>query len=90
MEKKSLKEKVLALFGSLKFWIATLTMVTMLLEAFAGGTLTMQVFVNVIQTWLVAVFGVGVVDSIAEKIGGSRFASVISALQKQLDEIKKK
>lgn len=69
MQKKSLKEKVAGLFGSLKFWIATLTMATMVLESIAGGTFTLQIFVDSVQTWLVAVFGVGVLDGIAERIG---------------------
>lgn len=69
MEKKSLKEKIVGLFGSLKFWIATLAMVTMLLEAVANGTFTLQILTDLVQTWLIAVFGVGVLDGVAERIG---------------------
>lgn len=60
-------QKVGALLGSLRFWLLTFVAVIMILQA--KGIIDAAVF-DIIKTWLIAVFGVGTLDSIASKVGG--------------------
>jgi len=57
-----MSSKILALLGSVRFWILTLTAVLAVLQ---GNPL-----VDTIQLWGLAVAGVGTLDSVASKIGG--------------------
>ncbi len=68
----TLVEKVKALFGSLKFWLATSVFITGLLGALVDGTFTVAFLINIGQTWLAVVAGIGVLDGITERIGGSK------------------
>lgn len=66
---KTFSEKVGALFGSLRFWLLTFIAVIMILQA--KGIIDTAVF-DIIKTWLIAVFGVGTLDSVASKFGGNK------------------
>jgi hypothetical protein len=66
---KTLSEKIKSVVGSLRFWLLTFVAVIMILQA--KGIIDDAVF-NIIKTWLVAVFGVGTLDSIASKFGGNK------------------
>lgn len=55
-------EKVLALLGSLRFWIVTLTAVTSYLNGVD--------FQTVLNIWAAAVVGLGTADSVAERLAG--------------------
>jgi len=57
-----MSSKILALLGSIRFWILTLTAVLAVLQ---GASL-----IDTVQIWGVAVAGVGTLDSVASKIGG--------------------
>lgn len=67
-----LKQKMGKLFGSLKFWLATTVFASAVLEGLINGTLTLQVFADIGQTWLMAVTAIGVADGVAERLGGSK------------------
>ena len=56
--------KLLALLGSVRFWILTLTAALAVLQ---GAPL-----VETIQMWGLAVAAVGTIDSAASKIGGGK------------------
>ena len=64
---KTIPTKIKELFGSLRFWLLTFVAIIMILQS--KGLIDAEVF-NIMKTWLVAVFGVGTLDSIAGKIGG--------------------
>lgn len=57
-------QKILALLGSIRFWILTLTAVLAVLQ---GAPL-----LDTIQVWGLAVAAVGTIDSAASKIGGGK------------------
>jgi len=62
--------KIKELFGSIRFWLVTLTAVVAVLQ----GYVTNEVFIiadilTTIEIWLGAVVGVGTLDSIATKFG---------------------
>lgn len=54
--------KIFAIFGSVRFWILTLTAVIAILDG--------QAVLSVIQVWLAAVAALGTLDSFALKFGG--------------------
>lgn len=60
-------DKIKAILGSVRFWIVTLTAVVAVLEALTAGTLTLEYVFNTVQVWLVAVVGIGTLDSVATK-----------------------
>lgn len=68
----TLGEKLKALFGSLKFWLATSVFITAVLDALVGGTLSLALIFDLGQTWLAVVAGIGVLDGVTERIGGSK------------------
>lgn len=67
--KEIVSGKIKELFGSLRFWLLTTTALLMILQL--NGVIDGPTF-DVIKTWLLAVFGVGTLDSIADKIGGKK------------------
>ncbi len=69
---KTIFGKVKALFGSLKFWLATTVFISAVLEAAINGTLNLAYFINVGQIWLTAVTAIGVLDGATERLGGSK------------------
>lgn len=64
---KTLPQKMGEILGSVRFWLLTFIAVIMILQI--KGIIDDAIF-NVIKTWLIAVFGVGTLDSVASKIGG--------------------
>ena len=54
--------KVLAILGSVRFWIVTLTAALAILQGQDPST--------VAQVWLAAIAAIGTIDKAAEKIGG--------------------
>lgn len=57
-----MKDKIVGILSSVRFWIVTLTAVV--------GVLNGQDVVTVVQVWLAAVAGLGTLDSVASRIGG--------------------
>ncbi len=66
---KTISEKIGEILGSVRFWLLTLTAIIMILQA--KGIIDDATF-DIIKVWLLGVFGVGTVDSIASKIGGDK------------------
>ena len=69
MDFSKLKSNLGALFSSLRFWIATLALISSILEAYANGTFTLAYAYNDIQIWLGVVLAIGSFDSVATKFG---------------------
>ena len=65
-----MKDKVLALLGSIRFWIVTLGFVLAFLTTFETEGFVLATLLENIRNWLLAVAAVGTADSIASKIGG--------------------
>jgi hypothetical protein len=61
-------EKIVRVLGSLRFWIVTLTAVIAVLTGVEKSGFSMVDLLNTIQVWLLAVAGIGTLDSIAEKL----------------------
>lgn len=57
-------DKILGILSSVRFWIVTLTAVV--------GVLSGQDTSTVVQVWLGAVAGLGTLDSVASRIGGTK------------------
>lgn len=55
-------QKVMAILGSVRFYIITLSAIVAILSG--------QPALTVIEVWLAAVAGIGTLDSVASKIGG--------------------
>ena len=68
----TLGEKLKALFGSLKFWLATSVFITAVLEALVSGAFTLPYLFDIGQTWLAVVTGIGIFDGGMERLGGSK------------------
>lgn len=65
-----MKNKIKMIAGSIRFWIITLTGVIAILEGIAiTGGFDILATIDVIKIWLVAVAGLGTLDSVASKIG---------------------
>ncbi len=64
---KTLKQKFIELLNSTRFWTITATAVVAILGAIQSGSLDMNFVLSTIKVWLIAVAGVGTLDSIAEK-----------------------
>lgn len=70
-----MKEKIKILFSSIRFWIITLTMIIAILEEYSsviGGGIALADLFGIIQVWLIAVVGIGTLDSIATKFGTAK------------------
>lgn len=63
--------KIKELIGSLRFWIVTLTAVLAVLQQVAGGTVDIVSVIDILQTWLGVVVGIGTLDSVALKLGAA-------------------
>lgn len=62
-------DKIKELIGSIRFWIATLAMLSLL----AGHYLPSSQFLfDTISVWLGVVFGAGTLDSIATKVSSKK------------------
>jgi len=61
--------KIKALFGSVRFWVVTLTAIVAILESQVGGT-DIAGILEIVKIYLITVAGIGTVDSVARKIGG--------------------
>ena len=55
--------KIWAIFGSVRFWIVTLTAALALLNG--------QPVIETVQMWLAAIALIGTIDKVATKIGGN-------------------
>jgi len=62
-------DKVKILIGSVRFWMLTLSAIVAILESYVtNGAILLPDFFEIVKIWLVAVVGVGTLDSIALKI----------------------
>lgn len=64
--------KLLELLGSLRFWTLTLAAVVAELTGIAKSGFNLIDLLNIIQVWLLAVAGVGTLDSIAKNISAKK------------------
>ena len=64
-----MKFKLMALLGSIRFWILTLTAVLAILNRLVDGALDIQFVFKTAEVWLSAVVILGSLDSVAEKLG---------------------
>lgn len=65
-------QKIKAILGSIRFWILTLTGVVAVLSSITDGTASLQVVFDIIEKWLIAVVGLGTLDSVATKYGEAK------------------
>lgn len=64
---KTLKDKFIAILNSTRFWVITATALVAVINAKIAGSLDMNFVLVTVKTWLIAIAGVGTLDSIAEK-----------------------
>lgn len=65
-----MQAKLRSLLGSLRFWIVTTTAVLAVLQSVeANSALVLADLIQLLQYWLVAVVGIGTLDSVATKFG---------------------
>lgn len=64
---KTIPEKIGGILGSVRFWLLTIIAIVMILQV--KGIIDGATF-DIIKAWLIAVFGVGTLDSLASKVGG--------------------
>jgi len=62
--------KIKDLFSSVRFWVVTLTAIVAILEAQTGGA-GLTDMLEIVKIYLITVAGIGTVDSVARKIGGT-------------------
>lgn len=64
---KTFKEKIISLLNSTRFWMLSATAIVAIINAKIVGTLDTNFVLNTVKIWLMAIAGVGTLDSIAEK-----------------------
>ena len=65
-----MQNKIKAITGSIRFWIITLTGIIAILEGIViTGGFDILATLDIIKIWLVAIAGLGTLDSVASKIG---------------------
>ena len=64
-------DKLKALFGSLRFWVILLASITAILQSISlnGGDLVS--ILDIIRNTLIAIVGLGTLDSVSEKMGSA-------------------
>lgn len=67
----TLWEKAKALFGSIRFWIVTLTFATKWLSGVETDGFVLGVLLENVYQWLAVVAGIGTLDSVAERFGAT-------------------
>lgn len=67
-----LKAKFEKLAGSLKFALVTIVFLSAVVESIINGTFTIGLMVDQAQIWATAVAGIGILDGLAERIGGKK------------------
>lgn len=67
-----IQKKLKALFGSIRFWIITLTAIVTGLQVFSAHSgFDLNAELQIIKMWLLTVVGMGTLDSVATKFGAS-------------------
>lgn len=69
--KKNIWYKIGELFGSVRFWLITIGVIITGIKMAQAGNLDIIGLLTLIQGYIGTVAGVGMVDKIAEKVGGS-------------------
>lgn len=64
-----MRAKIVALLGSIRFWVITLGAASAFLAGVEKSGFNLASLLDTITVWLAAVAGVGTLDSIAEKFG---------------------
>lgn len=68
----TIEKKLSELFGSIRFWIITLTAIVTGLQAYLTNSgFDAATELQIIKLWLLAVVGMGTLDSVATKFGKS-------------------
>ena len=67
-----MKTKILELLGSRTFWLATLTAITAVVRLYAPDNYYIEQVLAIVNTWFGAVFGVGFINGVAERIAGTK------------------
>jgi len=65
-------DKIKKVVGSLRFWILTLTAITAVITGIEKSGFNLVSLLDTIQVWLLAVAGLGTLDSIAQNISGTK------------------
>ena len=65
-------KKILSILGSIRFWIITLTALVAFLTVVEQNGFNMVNLLQIVQDWLIAVVGLGTLDSIAQNISGTK------------------
>jgi hypothetical protein len=68
MKKESLKDKIVSLVTSIRFWIITLSAISSYLAGVEKSGFSLPALFETIATYLGVVVGVGTVDAIITKI----------------------
>jgi len=65
--------KLTDILKSVRFWIVTLTALLAILQSYvdAGHLWNVSEVLTIVQVWLATVAGIGTLDSVAERVGGS-------------------
>ncbi len=64
----NIQQKFGALFGSVRFWIITLTAIVTGLQAYSTHSgFSLDAELQIVKLWLLAVVGMGTLDSVATK-----------------------
>ena len=64
--------KVKELFGSIRFWLVTLTAVVAVLQGYVDNSVfVITDILTIVEIWLGTVVGIGTLDSVATKFGVS-------------------
>jgi len=65
-------EKIKGIFGSIRFWILTLTAVIAILVSAQNSGLNLVEVLKIAEGWLVAVAALGTADSVAKNLAGTK------------------
>ena len=66
-----MKEKILAILGSVRFWMITLAAASIYVGNVQSNGFDLKILLDSIATWLGVVVGVGTADKLAQAVKGS-------------------
>lgn len=64
-----MKEKILKILGSIRFWIITLALASSILTAIGDGKLTFELITEYLRNYFLAVAAIGSLDKVAGLLG---------------------
>jgi len=66
-----MKDKILALLSSIRFWMVTLAAVSIYLGNVESNGFDLKILLDSIATWLGVVVGIGTADKLAQAVRGT-------------------